>query len=276
MQFINKNHPQNGGKGKSIINSFIERCWNIRLSRYKRLDYKTLRKNKKFTDFLLITEQKGFCCYCMRKISSDGLTLEHIIPQNIKTDLEDELSFYEKYIPLSQVEYQTRINPKIRLTPPPYPHCIAYENLTASCNGRIYEEGDKFRLHACCNNKRKTDKIIPLFFLPRIHSILIYEEDGRLTYTEEYDSTIKSLNLDCDSLRLIRKVWARIRRKNIKMDDVKTAKNDENLRIDIIVQLQLDRNEERNIKNDVYWELLLEFYWFYQYFSLQYLSKYLK
>ncbi len=60
------------------------------------------------------------------------------------------------------------------------------------------------------------------------------------------------------------------------MDDVKTAKNDENLRIDIIVQLQLDRNEERNIKNDVYWELLLEFYWFYQYFSLQYLSKYLK
>ncbi len=269
MQFINKNHPDNEIAGNGIIDLFIQSCWKPARKKYKNLKYDYLRKDITFTDLLLKTEQRGFCCYCMRKIPSNGLTLEHVMPRKIKDDLANQLLFYSKYISPAKVKYQTAINQKIQLTPPPYPHEIAYENLTASCDGRLYEGGNKYRLHACCNNKRGNEKIIPLFFLPRIHYILIYEEDGRLTYEEEYDSTIKSLNLDCSSLRLIRKVWACLINNNIKIADVKTAEKDKNLRKDIIVQLGLERSEESNIKNDLYWELLLQFYWFYGYFGLK-------
>jgi hypothetical protein len=272
MQFIGKDNKKYKTRGHDIIHSFIDGCWQNNSNKYVNLGYDELKRNENFND-LLLEEQKGFCCYCMRKIPVNKLTLEHVMPRNIKTDIANEVKHYYQFISPQRVQYLSQINPNNKLKYPPYPHCIAYENLTASCDGSIYEEGGKYRLHACCNNKRENEKIIPLFFLPRIHYILIYEEDGRLTYTEEYDSTIKSLNLDCNSLRLIRKVWACIRNNNVKIADVRAAEKDKSLRKDIIVQLGLDRTEESNIKNDLYWELLLQFHWFYGYFGLKYLGK---
>ena len=270
MQFISKEHSNNGVSGRSIVDAFINSCWKPNRGRYKNLKYSYLRQNSTFVNYLL-TEQRGFCCYCMRKIPSNALTIEHVIPQNIKGNLASQLNFYAKYISPTKVVYQPIINQRAPLRYPPYPHCIAYENLTVSCDGSIYDGGADYILHGCCNNKRGNDKIIPLFFLERIHYILKYEEDGRLTYTDEYEETIKSLNLDCKSLRTIRKVWALIRNNKITIQQVESAKTDLNKRKDIVVQLNLEQSEEKDIKSDLYWKLLIQFKWFYGYFGLKYL-----
>ncbi|KAA6312637.1 hypothetical protein EZS27_036462 [termite gut metagenome] len=208
----------------------------------------------------------------MRRIPAGKLTLEHVIPQNVKNDNISEIEHYYKFVSSFDVIYMPKIESNKELEYPPYPHRIAYENLTASCDGSIYDGGEEYILHKCCNEKRENDKIIPLFFLPRIHYILKYEEDGRLTYPEEYDKTIKSLNLDCDSLRVIRKVWARIRNNKITIPEVESAEMDFNQRKDIVVQLDLEQSEEKNIKHDLYWKLLIQFKWFYGYFGLKYLN----
>jgi hypothetical protein len=269
MQYIGKDNNVYKKRGYEIVDSFISDCWQSDSNRYVNLGYDELKRKENFKD-LLLEEQKGFCCYCMRKIPVNKLTLEHVMPRNIKTDIKNEVEHYYQFVSPQKVKYIPQIIPDNKLKYPPYPHCIAYENLTASCDGSIWDGNGKHILHGCCNNKRGNDKIIPLFFLPRIHYLLIYEEDGRLTYAEEYDSTIKSLNLDCNSLRLIRKVWACIRNSNIKIADVRAAEEDKILRIDIIVRLGLDRKDESTIKNDTYWKLLLQFYWFYGYFGLKY------
>lgn len=271
MQFIYKNQDKYCTIAHNILHSFINDCWQEDSGKYINLGYHELKRNREFNS-LLLKEQKGFCCYCMRKIPSGELTLEHVIPHHIKDSLEEQLLHYYCYIPSKSVIYKSDIEQNRRLAYPPYPHCIAYENLTASCDGRIYEGGEKYLLHACCNNKRGNDKIIPLFFLPRIHTILVYEEDGRLSYTDEYEATIKSLNLDCDALRLIRKVWARIRKNNIKIKEVIAGEGDQEIRKNIVVLLDMERPEEKTILHILYWKLLIQFYWFYHYFNLKYLE----
>lgn len=271
MQFIYKNQVKYFSVGHRIIDSFITGCWQEDIGKYINLKYSELKRNKNFNE-LLLEEQKGFCCYCMRKISLNETTLEHVMPHHIKKDLTDQLSHYQCYVSPQKVIYQPDIEQGIRLKYPPYPHCIAYENLTASCDGRIYEDGENYTLHACCNNKRGNDKIIPLFFLPKIHTILKYEEDGSLLYTDEYETTIKSLNLNCDSLQLIRKVWARIRKKNIKITEVEAAEHNQDIRKDILVVLDIERVEEKKMSHILYWKLLIQFYWFYHYFNLKYLK----
>jgi hypothetical protein len=268
MQFIYKDHDRYRSKGHRIVDSFIAGCWQKDSEKYINLQYSGLKRNKEFND-LLLEEQKGLCCYCMRKIPSGEATLEHVIPHHIKTDLKNQLSHYYCYISPQRVIYQSTIEQDKRLKYPPYPHCIAYENLTASCDGRIYESGEKYILHACCNNKRGNDKIIPLFFLPRIHSILKYEEDGSLLYTDEYETTIKALNINCDSLRLIRKIWARVRKSNIKLTEVEAGEYDMEIRKNILVILDVERQEEKKMQHVLYWKLLIQFDWFYHYFNLK-------
>lgn len=271
MQFINKDQDKYSSVGHRIVDSFITGCWQEDSGKYINLKYNELKRNKSFNE-LLLEEQMGFCCYCMRKISLNEITLEHVMPYQIDKDCPNQVSHYYCYVSPQKVIYQPNIEQGVRLKYPPYPHRIAYENLTASCDGSIYEDGEKYILHACCNNKRGNDKIIPLFFLPRIHTIIKYEEDGTLLYTDEYETTIKSLNLDCDSLRLIRKVWARIRKRNIKVTEVKAGEHNEDIRKNILVILGIERVEEKKMLHILYWKLLIQFYWFYNYFNLKYLK----
>lgn len=267
MRYINKNCKKHKREGHSIINSLIRNCWKKDIKRYVNLDYDELNKNKKFKS-LLLKEQRGYCCYCMRDISLEKVTLEHVMPHHIDGEKqEEEKKHYYFYISPRKIIYQPDIDPNKKLRCPPYPHCIAYENLTASCDGAIYEGGEEYKLHRCCNNKRENDKIIPLFFLPDVGEIIIYAKDGRLVFADEYKKTIDSLNLECPSLRLIRKVWARIKKNNIPIVEIKAAKHDWDKRMDIIVSLSLDGSEENNIKNNLYWNLLLQFHWFYNYYN---------
>lgn len=69
MQFINKFKYKR--KGHRIIKAFIKDKWNNDIQRYVNLNYNELKRIKAFK-YLLLKEQQGFCCYCMRKIPFIG------------------------------------------------------------------------------------------------------------------------------------------------------------------------------------------------------------
>lgn len=81
MQFINKFKYKR--KGHRIIKAFIKDKWNNDIQRYVNLNYNELKRIKAFK-YLLLKEQQGFCCYCMRKIPFNEVTLEHVMPHQTR------------------------------------------------------------------------------------------------------------------------------------------------------------------------------------------------
>ena len=75
MQFINKFKYKR--KGHRIIKAFIKDKWNNDIQRYVNLNYNELKRIKAFK-YLLLKEQQGFCCYCMRKIPLNDVAL-HVL-----------------------------------------------------------------------------------------------------------------------------------------------------------------------------------------------------
>lgn len=228
MQFINKFKYKR--KGHRIIKAFIKDKWNNDIQRYVNLNYNELKRIKAFK-YLLLKEQQGFCCYCMRKIPFNEVTLEHVMPHHLEDKKrKEEVKYYSKFgrLKRGKIYYcpdkEIPISPKLHT--PPYPHCIAHENLVASCQGKVFEGGEKYILHKCCNNFRGNDKIVPLFFIPRAAEIVRYEIDGTLTYFEKYESTISSLNLMHSTLIFMRKIWAKIVINNISLNQVNKALTD--------------------------------------------------
>ena len=81
MQFINKFKYKR--KGHRIIKAFIKDKWNNDIQRDVNLNYNELKRIKAFK-YLLLKEQQGFCCYCMRKIPFNEVTLEHVMPHHLE------------------------------------------------------------------------------------------------------------------------------------------------------------------------------------------------
>lgn len=185
------------------------------------------------------------------------------------------LSFFERFVLSFSLKIERFVSDSAeiwicglyKLHTPPYPHCIAHENLVASCQGKVFEGGEKYILHKCCNNFRGNDKIVPLFFIPRAAEIVRYEIDGTLTYFEKYESTISSLNLMHSTLIFMRKIWAKIVINNISLNQVNKALTDNDIRINIIDDIDIDISERKNLRIDLYWKLLIEYHWFYNYFQ---------
>lgn len=146
MQFINKFKYKR--KGHRIIKAFIKDKWNNDIQRYVNLNYNELKRIKAFK-YLLLKEQQGFCCYCMRKIPFNEVTLEHVMPHHLEDKKrKEEVKYYSKFgrLKRGKIYYcpdkEIPISPKLHT--PPYPHCIAHENLVASCQGKVFEGGEKY------------------------------------------------------------------------------------------------------------------------------------
>ena len=81
MEFIDKTSAPK--KGTDCIDELLESCWNEEEKSYKEANYGDIK-----TDFrarfigVLLEEQKGNCCYCLRSLTPKEVTLEHIIPKS--------------------------------------------------------------------------------------------------------------------------------------------------------------------------------------------------
>ena len=267
MQYISKYISRK--KGHAIIRRFLKKQWSREAQCYVNLNYNELKRDKTF-EKQLIREQQGFCCYCMRHLCKGEVTLEHVMPQKIKKeDLKREIKYYAQYGRLKNryVRYMEQVPRTPRLKTPPYPHSLAYENLVASCSGKVHSEGERYVLHQCCNNFRGNQRIIPLFFVKEVGSLVEYRKDGTIDCQERMDETIKLLNLEHPSLVFIRKIWASIVNAGVSVNDIESAKQDLLLRGDIISDIDIAREERQKLKKNTYWDLLNEFYWFYGYYQ---------
>ena len=142
MQYIDKTNTNYILRGHQIVEAFIKGQWQEEVHKYVNLDYKSFRIDEMVA--LTIEEQSGYCCYCMRELyntpNSRNVTLEHVIPN--KTKKEEDYNKYIQYgaLDAEHVIFGKLIDKTQQLKFPPYPHFVAYENLVASCNGKLIEE----------------------------------------------------------------------------------------------------------------------------------------
>ena len=69
------------------------------------------------------------------------------------------------------------------------------------------------------------------------------------------------------TLTFMRKIWAKIVINNISLNQVNKALTDNDIRINIIDDIDIDISERKNLRIDLYWKLLIEYHWFYNYFQ---------
>ena len=210
----------------------------------------------------LLEDNNHRCCYCMRDIK--GTTLEHMIPQSVKTlDAFSKYFQHESNLDITNMILAKEFidNPK---EVPPYPHTIAYENLIPSCFGNLPSGASK-----CCNNFRKDKFVQPLVFRPGIHEEIKYYANGNIIWTKDPEvenPTIVKLGLDCLELKAIRRIWYYLSSHDLNCEDA-----NKNLAIDdLLIELGVpkdtdDRNMQQmllNFKKSEYWELVKKYTYF--------------
>lgn len=255
MNYINK--TANPDTANAIINDFLRETQ----SRGNEPAYHvfTLTPLKNQLRDILIDEQQGYCCYCMRRLNKDdSTTLEHVIPKGTnETEYNSYLTRYAGFF--SHIIHK---NEFVRTwIYPPYPHSVAYYNLMASCKGILTQGSTSC---SCCNNKRMRKEIMPLPFIPGIRSIIKYAPGGQI-YAGDCDSrkddAIKELNLNYQTLKDIRSLWYHAKKKGIKV----TAK-DELLAVFDGDIMNMPTHLQQYYKNDYYFTLFLNYEWFYEYY----------
>lgn len=287
MFWIDKNDKRRRSKGHQIVNGFLREAWNEQEGKFVNCDYSSFKRDGKM-ERLLHQEQRGFCCYCMRHLEVGNHTsIEHVMPHHCKDKYGKEncsvINYYKRfnknfkkvaYIHLSGSKCHWNVCTL-------YPHFCAYENLVLSCDGSLFTDEDKAkkldssRLHLCCNEHRGNKQIVPIFFLPDVHELFVYKDDGTIGVSKkvksplrqkELSDTIDALALEHDRLHIIRQVWCLIAKSNYSIEDVKSAMCDPVLRREILADCGISTLIGRRVEQPIYWSLLCDYYWFYGYF----------
>lgn len=286
MRYIQKTGTIKEKAGRKETKRLVDECWCINDRQYKNLYYDRGRMGALCK--VLISEQsdtKGsYCCYCMRKLFLNdnaghkrNVTIEHIIPHNIKRDAwnRDRVSYaqfpnlQDKYITICFDGALTEAQKSKRFTRIPYPHFISYHNLVASCDGSMFES-NKIISGRCCNNKRQDKFVMPVYLSSEMAGGISYDSKGKLDFDDEYYGPMFSgdcLNLTCAWLTLVRRLWYRLSNSDYTDQDVEHAIEDKNLRQDIIDDIDFSNQISSWHENDSVWILFSEYSWFYHYYS---------
>lgn len=182
MEFIDKIKLKT--EGETIISSFLERL-KIENNPYPKNLFSAFRSDKNDEGILtqnllknvLLEEQKNRCCYCMRRLDSDNekKSLEHLIPKEVK-----EQTIFNKYLNPETVLNETNVClakdciDKDERNFPPFPHTVAYQNLTVSGEGKVANSGTSNH----CNIKRGSGFIEPFVLYSNISNEVKYKSDG--------------------------------------------------------------------------------------------------
>lgn len=235
---------------------------------------------------ILAGEQRDYCCYCMRKLyiqdinnHKANVTLEHIVPNKInpeewnrdKAQYQTFTNLTNTYIDICPGGVLQAGQNNIKVTNVPHPHFVSYHNLVASCDGRTLETGVISEKN-CCNNKRGNAFVLPMYLSNDVENEIGYDRDGKLDYdpTVFQDDWFQILNLNCDWLKLVRKIWYKISQSDYTERDIDNAINDRTQRHDIIDDIDNENEISSWATNDVLWNLFSEYSWFYQYYKTKY------
>lgn len=237
MLYIDKS--KNKDDGNQITMDYLKTCCLGADGRYHDIRYDNRdagtshtfcshnqREYRKRLVNILLENQQNRCCYCLRKLktaqceedSDEVVTLEHIIPRGFESG-NGKLPYYQSAPELSPEEVvmtdeyeQAYDQSKLGL-----PHKVAYNNIVASCNGtfpyvRNQNEG---KSKICCNEFRLEKDAYPVYFVAKILEYIDYTPDGDIhgkcdadiNMQNKIEDVIKNTNLQCDSLKQIRRLW---------------------------------------------------------------------
>lgn len=250
---------------------------------YSNFSSKKYRKGIAGWENLLLQEQHNRCCYCMRRLKSSALNIEHVIPRNLKANdthnefakytenskwLADNVKLDSDFAKRNFKSVQDIERVKI------FPHRIALANLLASCNGKFEEVSSG----CCCNNARSNDYLLPLMLMPEVKERIVHDSiSGAVAIHPQDESWVKMLQtLNDDTYKEIRILWHKIWKFNQELD-IETVRG--YLLKDRIIFFKkiFNLNNFENIPNEyhkytglpdgdcTYWNLLMDFDWFFTY-----------
>lgn len=225
-------------------------------------------KTKKALQNILLEEQNGRCCYCMKRIEGlrpEQMSIEHVIV-NHPNDANDYNQYLGRNSQLDKADIiRTDEFIEKQVPPPPYPHSVAYENMLMSCDGKCHVGSNT---PFSCNNKRLHEFVVPLPLMPNINAEIKYMKDGYVYWNNETSSGILSvdiLGLNNGVLRIIRRIWYKLAIDKINPQEC----NRQDLVYEVLGDMLDDGSTDADIQtlflfanNNWYWELLLRFDYF--------------
>lgn len=242
-------------EGNLIIDNVLNSAWSQLENRYEGNIYYGLldAQNRSNIIRLFLMEQNGKCCYCMQTLTIAQVTIEHIIPQNA-----NEIEYLE-YLTVPELSgtliHKNLFDREHHIIPPQlYPHDFAYNNLIASCNSKIH-----------CNNKRGKTFIQPFLYYDNLERICSYEPFGSC-YFDGSLIDIDPLNLNNDFLKMVRKLWFLIARREATIAHITTA-GELQLVVDEIISNEEDKFIETFTGPSSRVPDLIKYSWFFDYFK---------
>lgn len=272
MMYIDKSLRKQ--QGEQIITEFLD-CFHERTGAYPDDMYNAfsseiddahnhVKFRQRLVDDVLMPEQNGHCCYCMRNLSGcKKVTVEHIMPNHAadKAELDE---YRRQTTELDGLPHSNDFKAMMPIVYPPHPHSIAYQNLVLSCDGDLFKESTK---PVCCNLKRKHRFLPPFVLYPNIMLTFVYTVDGMAEWTEDpeppesKENAMRILGLNNFMLRMIRRIWF-----FCNDNSLNPQRDGKEVVINTILGYWAspDTNEGEinmllNFKKDKYWNLLLEY-----------------
>lgn len=273
MKFIDKKLKKQ--EGEQIVSEFLD-CFHERTGAYPNdmfnafnteIDdaHNHVKFRKRLVDSVLMPEQNGLCCYCMRKLSEcQKVTIEHVMPNHAKDKAElDE--YRTRKTELDGLPHPDEFRLQSPIVYPPHPHPIAYQNMILSCDGDLFKENSARPV--CCNHKRGHRFLPPFVLYNDIVQKFEYTVDGMAEWTDDPEppeskkNAMRLLGLNNYVLRMVRRIWF------FCIDHSLDPRVDGK---DVIINTMLgywasqsiteqEINMLLNFKKDKYWTLLLEY-----------------
>lgn len=272
MKFIDKSLKKD--EGEAIVTEFLN-CFYKRKGAFPNDVYNAFSSEiddnhghakfrQRLVDEVLLPEQDGLCCYCLRRLEGcRTMTVEHIMPNhaNDKAELD---KYRIRPTVLDSLPHTNDFKVQIPNTTPPHPHSVAYQNLVVSCDGDLFNEKTK---PVCCNLKRKHVFIHPFILYSNINNSLIYTLNGTAEWIDDPEppeskkNTLRILGLNISVLKMIRRIWFFCNDHNLKPfeDDKDTIVNTMIGYFDLSKDSEREVNMLLNFKNEKYWNLLLQY-----------------
>ena len=272
MKYIDKTLKKQ--VGEQIITEFLD-CFHKRTGAYPKDMYKAFcteiddaHNHVKFRtrlESVLMTEQNGLCCYCMRRLSEcKKMTIEHIMPNHAvdKAELDE---YRTKKTELDGLPHTDDFIAQSSIVYPPHPHSIAYQNMILSCDGDLFKENNVRPV--CCNLKRAHRFLPPFVLYNNITQKFNYTVDGMAEWVDDPEppqskkNAMRILGLNTSALKMARRIWFFCIDHHL--NPLADRKDDiVNTMMGHFASQSITENEINmllNFKKDKYWKLLLEY-----------------
>lgn len=250
MYRIHKNTDQ----GNSIIDETLDEGWSNEENRYEGNIYYGLLNNTRRENLiqLMLIEQGSICCYCMKEITVEDTSIEHIIPQ-ASSDII--LQTYLTVPELSNsIVHRDFFNRNTRIIPPElYPHDLGYNNFIASCRSSV-----------SCNNKRGNKNISLFMYDDLMVDSISYESFGSCVPLS-MDINIDALNLNNNFLVMVRRIWYLISKEDTIIEEISNPESLQLLVNELVVGLEDKYIETFSGENSRVPELI-KYRWFLDYY----------